>query len=145
MGCCSDVPANKRTDSKTKYSRDHQFDMYGAIVGKKERIIKELFLSGFDPNYNMPCFNGKTTYHLAAESGDLEIAELLITHSADFDTIDFYGESPLMVACKRGDINMIDYILRKNPILNRVTKFNLRLIDFVNKSNAKEILKLFSY
>jgi outer membrane protein OmpA-like peptidoglycan-associated protein len=71
------------------------------IIGKKEKDIDIDLKDNYD----------YTPLHLAVRAGNLDIAKLLISVSANVNNIDSFGDSPLMDAVKNGDTDMVRLLL----------------------------------
>lgn len=52
--------------------------------------------------------DGQTPIHLAAKTGNLEIANLLAENGADVNVESAEGYSPLFIACKEGNQQMFN-------------------------------------
>ena len=57
-------------------------------------------------------YRGETALHKAAHVGNLEIAKMLLERGADANAIADYSIRPLMYAVGRGDIEMVQLLLR---------------------------------
>ena len=67
---------------------------------------------GADPNIPEPQ-NKTSVLHWACERGCLETVELLIKYNADVNMKDYYGNTPLMEACKQGHLDIVKILLQK--------------------------------
>ncbi|EAY01404.1 hypothetical protein TVAG_230080 [Trichomonas vaginalis G3] len=54
---------------------------------------------------------GKTALHLAAESQNIELAFILISHGADPYIKDMFGDTPLDIATKKRNQELIDELI----------------------------------
>jgi len=63
----------------------------------------------------LPNSYGRTPLlNVARESGDVEMAQLLVEHGADVDAIDTFGDSPIVLAAWRGYAEIVDLLLDNN-------------------------------
>lgn len=67
-------------------------------------------------------FLGNSALHDCAESGSLEILQLLLDHGAKMD-VDSYGMSPLTAAAVTGHVAIVEHLISL-PIVNRDEKMN---------------------
>ncbi|KAF2895346.1 hypothetical protein ILUMI_10827, partial [Ignelater luminosus] len=101
---------------------------------------------GVNPN----CRNlddGFTALHLAAERGDLQLAQKLLSYSKTMvDSRDFLGATPLYIACGRENLTLVRYLLRNGADSNARTRFDTTpLHSAVRRSNIAVIQLLFKY
>ncbi|MDA7660417.1 ankyrin repeat domain-containing protein [Verrucomicrobia bacterium] len=82
---------------------------YAAIDGFEE-IAKLLIESGAEVNANA---NGRTPLHFATLFNQKVLAEFLIANGADVNAKEDFGDSPLMVAVKRGNNEIIKLLTDK--------------------------------
>jgi len=68
------------------------------------RIIMELLNISFCIEI---AFIGMSPLHLAAWSGKVEVARLLLETGADVDTCSNDGETPLILACQHGNSDVV--------------------------------------
>lgn len=69
------------------------------------------------------CSEGLTPLHYAVMSGRLESVRWLLSFSeVKIDTAAHRGETPLMLAAKRGSKRLIDYLLEEGADINKVDK-----------------------
>ncbi len=109
------------TGNKQRYTALHlAIDSYSRIKASNRakqqmafRIIKSLLSSEFDTNPNLPCINGKTSFALASNLPN--VLQLLLDHpKLDLTSTTEKGWTPLMIASKSGNRNMVENLL-KNP------------------------------
>lgn len=55
---------------------------------------------------------GNTALHDCAESGSLDIMELLLLHNAKMDK-DAYGMTPLFAAAVTGHMKIVEYLIKR--------------------------------
>jgi ankyrin repeat protein len=68
---------------------------YAALEGDAARAL-QFIDAGYD--VNEPDGNGFTPLHFAAQRHALEVTRVLLEHGADIDTVNRFGNSPLLVA-----------------------------------------------
>lgn len=73
---------------------------------------------------------GYSPLMLAAYSGSLEAAQLLLQVGADPDTADVAGNSALMGAAFKGNVYMIDVLLKKGANPDLRNNANMTALDF---------------
>ena len=59
--------------------------------------------------------HGKTALRLACESGLLEVVRLLSDRGADLTLTDEYGVTPFIMACMKGHLDVVLYLMRRDP------------------------------
>jgi uncharacterized protein len=59
--------------------------------------------------------------HWAAYSGKAEIMDIMLEYGAKIDARDKYGYTPLHWACRRGEIDTAEFILKKGGSINEAT------------------------
>lgn len=57
--------------------------------------------------------DGDRAIHLAVQNGDQEIVNLLVDYQADIDSPNYRRVTPLAVACKLQDWQMVNHLLDK--------------------------------
>lgn len=79
-------------------------------------------------------FTGNTAMHDCAESGSLEIMQLLLSHGAKM-TVDSYGMSPLLAAAVTGHTAIVEYLVKRPEISRqeRIDALELLGATFVDK------------
>jgi len=83
-----------------------------SVMGSQWDAVKMLLKDGNDPG--MVCVRGKmfheTPLHWAAKSGQTDVVELLLAHSADINAVDSDGQTPLQWALAEGDNKMAELL-----------------------------------
>ena len=49
----------------------------------------------------------------AIADGDLALVELLLEYGANINQLSFCGQTPLYIAAARGDVNIVDVLMRR--------------------------------
>ncbi len=99
----------------------------------------------------LPTNNQKQTpIHLASQNGSLEFLETFISildqkiSAKELDRPDTNGQTPLMMSCMRGHVNMFNYLLKQNVNVNHQDDVNgdsiLHLLVKNKHNNALEFV-----
>ncbi|OMJ72504.1 hypothetical protein SteCoe_29047 [Stentor coeruleus] len=143
MGCIESKNFDQKRSSKSKKnSKNHQFEIYAAIMSSKIDKVDELISKCFDVSYKMPNFMGRTALHVAAEYGNIKIMVTLLENGADINALDFYNCPPIFLAMKKGYLKAVDFMIEAGANVNIVTKYNLSFHDFICNAKKKESLIL---
>ena len=100
---------------------------------KYPEIVK--FLAGKLPNLNGVDKDGNSVMHLCAETADDETIRTLLYYSAREDLPNKKGETPILLAARAGNLDMVKRLLNMNV---KVTQ------EIVNAAKTKEIKALLS-
>jgi len=104
------------------------------IAGAKTpEIVK--FLAEKMPNVNGVDSDGNTVLHLCAETADEETVRKLLYYGAKEDLPNKKGETPILLAARAGNVDMVKRLLNMNV---KVTK------EIVDAAKTKEIKDLLS-
>ena len=68
------------------------------------------------------CHCGSTPFHLAARYGHVEVANLLLLHGVESDSMDCQGATPLHVAACHGHYSFIRWLISQRPSLHINTR-----------------------
>ena len=99
---------------------------------KYPEIVK--FLAEKVPNVNGADKDGNTVLHLCAETADEETIRKLLFFNAKEDLPNNKGETPIMLAAKAGNVDMVKRLLNMNV---KVTK---EMVDAAKTPEIKELL-----
>jgi ankyrin repeat protein len=77
----------------------------------------------------------------AVESLDYLSLNIHLSAGAAVDTVDAYGNTPLMIASKIGNIRLIDIILAHNPNLDTKNKMGETALMIAAKAGQKYVVK----
>ncbi|CAD6186492.1 unnamed protein product [Caenorhabditis auriculariae] len=105
---------------------------YGAEVNFDGRNRKESSI-----------YTGRTALHVAALNGNVSMAAFLVNRGADFDAIDDYNNSPLMLAAKEGHLEVVRLLLHSgaSPNLEDYMDRTAKQLSEINKhEDVNELL-----
>ncbi|XP_065335612.1 serine/threonine-protein phosphatase 6 regulatory ankyrin repeat subunit B-like [Cloeon dipterum] len=93
---------------------------------------------------------GRTALHLAAESGNVDLVELLLENNADLTHADKVGRTALHFAAESGNVDLVEWLLKNNADLTQMDMKgknaihyaikNEKMLRFLNKKNG-DLLK----
>ncbi|MES2957832.1 MAG: ankyrin repeat domain-containing protein [Pseudomonadota bacterium] len=93
-------------------------DFFQAINRNDADTIRALLQRGFDPNSRNP--DGQTGLHLALRDQAPRIAQALWTSPAlDVDALNASGETPLMMAALRGDLDWAERLIKRGAKIHK--------------------------
>ena len=93
-------------------------DYFGAVGRNDGRTVTELLQRGFDPNARNP--DGQTALHLALRDRSTSVAEALWRHGGlDIDATNASGETPLMFAALRGQLDWARRLLERGAKIHQ--------------------------
>ena len=100
-------------------------------------IVERLMQAGADPN---AAASGHTALHVAAHTGDVEIAKILVAHGATVDAREaWFSETPLMLAAAENHPAMVEFLAEAGADVNAVAAVSQITIapGFPNQSFAQ--------
>lgn len=93
-------------------------DFFGAVRTGDGRSIRQLMERGFDPNARDP--QGQTALHLALRDQAPAVVEALWASPAlDFDAVNAHGETPLMMAALKGEVEWVRKLLARGAKVDK--------------------------
>jgi len=93
-------------------------DFFQAVNRDDGDTVAALLQRGFDPNSRNP--EGQTALHLALRDQSPRVAKALWAHqSLDVNAINAHGESPLMTAALRGEIDWARRLIERGAKVHR--------------------------
>ena len=98
--------------------------IYWAGVKGHTDIVRYFLSVGFGLEEKCSDIIGFNILHCACESGQFEIAKLVIANGADIDQRDSKGWTCLHYSCQRGHEEMIKYLLTKGALMDQVDEEN---------------------
>ncbi|XP_014780858.1 ankyrin repeat and SOCS box protein 8 [Octopus bimaculoides] len=92
-----------------------------ACIDLDVNSIMKLIQSNVD--VNLACQDGKTPLHLICDtqpenSLSLKITDLLISNGANIDSVDNEGSTPICIACKNNNIELVKLLLKSGCTIN---------------------------
>ena len=97
---------------------DPRVDFFRAVGIDNARTVGSLLEGGFDPN--TPDEKGQVGLYLALREGSLKVAEVLLRHPRlNVDATNAAGETPLMMAALRGNLEWTRRLLERGAQLDR--------------------------
>lgn len=111
-----------------------------AVQNNDVKLMKLLASYNIDPNIK---YKGLSSLHLAVQKQtDLEIIKSLIVLSADLDSCDKYGNTPLHYAAKIGNTQIIQELINAGTNIDYMNKVYASPIDIARKYKNSEIVDL---
>lgn len=93
-------------------------DFFAAVRSGDGRSIRQLMERGFDPNARDP--QGQTALHLALRDQTPAVAEALWASPAlDIDAVNTHGETPLMLAALKGELEWVRKLLARGAKVDK--------------------------
>ena len=103
------------------------------IAGAKyPEIVK--FLADKMPNVNGVDKNGNSVMHLCAETADEETIRKLLYYSAKEDLPNKKGETPILLAARAGNVDLVKRLLNMN------VKVTQKIVDEAKTQEIKDLL-----
>ena len=92
-------------------------------------------------NYEKNLAKGNSPIHYAVESGHLPIVQYLIDKKGvDKDSKGWNDRTPLQIACKKGDITIIEYLISKGASLDAKDKDGWTPLHFASQYGKRNII-----
>jgi hypothetical protein len=93
-------------------------DFFHAVEVDASNVVAKLLEQGFDPNTRDA--KGQNALFLALRGESRQVAETLLKHPRlDVDAVNELGETPLMMAALRGDLELAQRLLDRGSKVNR--------------------------
>lgn len=83
-----------------------------AVAARNYKEVEESLQAGVNPNFADSL--GRTGLHLASQTGDLQMVELLLRFNAEVDKADRSGMTPMRVAATAGHTQIVRALLLKS-------------------------------
>ncbi|MFY7856240.1 MAG: ankyrin repeat domain-containing protein [Rubrivivax sp.] len=97
---------------------DSYTDFFRAVETDSARRVRELLLLGFEPN--TPDLKGQQPLFLALRGESFQVAEVLLSDPRHRpDVANEHGETPLMMAALRGQLNWVQRLVERGAAVNR--------------------------
>jgi ankyrin repeat protein len=93
-------------------------DFFAAIKQDNAGVVQQLLARGFDPNTTDP--KGQHGLYLALQEPSLKVAQVLTDWpKTDVNKLNAQGESPLMIAALKGELDMAASLIKKDADVNK--------------------------
>ncbi|MCD4782433.1 MAG: ankyrin repeat domain-containing protein [Candidatus Eremiobacteraeota bacterium] len=86
--------------------------------------------------------DGDTPLHLAAEEGQMKIAELLMSKGAKINEKSRNKETPLHLAVEKGHLEMVRFLMKKGANINLKNEKGETPLEIATKTRRKRIAEL---
>lgn len=110
--------------------------MLAAYLEQKETVLR-LIEAGAQVNQQ-----GWTALHYAAVVGHLDIVEMLIAHYAYIDAETPNKTTPLMLAARRGEMNVVKFLIAEGADISLKNMLGWTAYDFAVESEKRDIATL---
>jgi len=107
-----------------------------AILTNQHTVIKYLIEAGADVNLN---YLGTPPLSLAVLNNQQHVVRLLLKHGAYLNALDLKGNSALILAASKGDLEITKILVRRGANLNYKNPSTDRAYDIAVKSNYQEV------
>lgn len=114
--------------------------MQAALTGDKARLRKLIAL-GRDVNEKDETFFNKNALHVAAESGDAEIAQTLLDAGAAVDITDDDGETPLIIAARNNHLPIVRLLIKAGANVHLQDNGGETALQKTTSEKIKQLLK----
>nr|KAG5697807.1 hypothetical protein BaRGS_016069 [Batillaria attramentaria] len=83
-----------------------------------------------------------TPLHRACESGNVEVARVLLENGASLSEGNMIGDTALIVACVSGSVEMVRFLLERGADVNEKNNYNQTALHKVASSGDEEVAKI---
>lgn len=101
-------------------NKDSLTPLYNAIQADNEELIDMLLKANADVNL------GKTSLHRAVLNNNLKTFKKIINTDTKIDPLNDYGNTPLAIAIREGNEEIVEFLIAKGADLKKVPKYNLK-------------------
>ena len=93
-------------------------DFFQAVPIDAAHVVERVLARGFDPNTLSD--DGQSGLYLALKHGSTSVARALIAHrDTQIDAANVHGETPLMMAALRGEMDLVRTLVERGAQVNR--------------------------
>ncbi len=112
----------------------------GAVKNNRADVVKKMLAEGYNPNVKMP--NGDPALVFAIRADNSEVLPLLMNAKGiDIDQSNAYGESALMVAAYKKNVELVKQLLAKGAIVDRPSGWTP--LHYAAEAGSSELVDLF--
>lgn len=113
--------------------------IWAAKNGDLEALSNAVEAPGFDVNAEMS--QGRTLLHYAADYGQREVIEHLISKGANLNQADKHGITPLLAAIWEGHTSCVELLLSKGASKDGKAPDGRSYLDCAESENIKALLR----
>ena len=125
-----------QTQIELRNEKDESPLMLAALRGQKALVA---LLIWRDADVNKP---GWTPLHYAASGGHVDIAQLLLDHSAYIDAESPNGTTPLMMAAMYGSPEAVKLLLTEGADRDHKNQLGMTALDFAKQASRKDAIQM---
>ena len=93
--------------------------LYLAVQQGNSDVVRCLLSNGADVSIKM--IDGWSVYHKVAYDGNFEIMKALVQYSSEYiNDTDGVNETPVVIASRKGHLNIVQLLLERNASLDNV-------------------------
>lgn len=114
-----------------------------SIKEKDLKLVEKLIKKGADPN-GVATSGKNTAFHIALYVNDTNIIQLLIKYGADIEKPDQSNYSPLSIAARLNNTEIINFLIDKEIDVNHINNNTIQSTALMDaaETNAVEAIKL---
>ena len=138
MGCA------EQREKDSFFSFRNQYQMVSCIRSRNINAVEELFRKGFQPDFHMPSFNGRTALHIAVAAGLRGICDVILRQEGVLvDAKDDNGMTPLMTAAEGDSFEVAKLLLDQDPPadIHLFNKFGKTALNYAHTDRMKKLLE----
>jgi hypothetical protein len=125
-----------QTKVELRNDKDESPLMMAALRGQKD-LMELLIWRDADVNKT-----GWTPLHYAASGGHVDVAKLLLSHSAFIDAESPNGTTPLMMAAMYGSPEVVKLLLEEGADRDHKNQLGMTALDFAKQGSRKDAIQL---
>ena len=146
FSACRRLNSLKNTVIKERHIRRSTISNLAIRAAKQtdRKFLHTLLQLGADTNYKDECGNTALTYALTANSNNtVETVKLLLKYSANVNSQNNYGYTPLICASKLYEsVETVKLLLRYNANANTRNIFGHTALTYASLGNSAKVVKL---
>ncbi|XP_047738721.1 ankyrin repeat domain-containing protein 27-like [Hyalella azteca] len=111
--------------------------LHVATMGGLAKLVKILLCNNCNPNVLSGLQNGSATaLHMACETGNYAIAQMLLQYGADVDAIDINGNTPLHISAAGGNARLLHLLISSGASISSIN---------YNGQSPEDVARQFGY